>query len=174
MAVLVLRRTRRDRRCIDARAAAGRSSAPPRPRNAGTPMRSSTYFSRALVRSVRSPWAMKARRMASQSCTASPGATITPVSRAKSPMAGDAAESEAEIDARRRRRSPSMHLTAESAMSLVSSSTATRAAAVEGDVEFARQAVQFAVVQDEMVQRAGIRAACRSVPAGRSRPSDCR
>ena len=41
-------------------------------------------------------------------------------------------------------------------MSLVSSSTATRAAAIEGDVEFARQAVEFTMVEDEMMQRAGI------------------
>ena len=48
------------------------------------PKASSTYFSRALLRLVRSPWSMKTRTMASATSVASSGFTITPVSRAKS------------------------------------------------------------------------------------------
>ncbi len=65
MAVLVLRRPRHASR-PDRRAAAACRGTPPSPRGMrGTPQRSSTYFSRALVRSVRSPSAMNTRSTAS-------------------------------------------------------------------------------------------------------------
>ena len=66
-------------------------------RNAGIPMRSSTYFRRALQRSVRSPWAMNAPIMALHTRTASSGGTITPVGRAKSWWPRDAAQTELKI-----------------------------------------------------------------------------
>ncbi len=82
-------------------------------------------------------------------------------------VAGDAAELHAEVDARRDRRvpirpssCPAATRTATKPMSLVSSSVLMRAAAVKGDVEFARQAVHLAVVEDVVVhlpgQRAGV------------------
>ena len=88
-------------------------------------MRSSTYFSRALVRSVRSPCAMNARMMALQTRTASSGAHDHAGVAGEVAMAGDAAETEPEIHAGRDAE-PVRHRTAASAMSLVSSSTATR------------------------------------------------
>ncbi len=53
-------------------------------RNLSKPQESSTYFSRALLRLVRSPLAMYTRRMESHTGVVSAGATITPVWRAKS------------------------------------------------------------------------------------------
>ena len=43
-----------------------------------------TYFSRALLRLVRSPWSVNTRTTASATLVASAGRTTTPVSRAKS------------------------------------------------------------------------------------------
>ena len=54
-----------------------------RARKASTPSRSSTYFSLALVRSVRSPVSMNTRTTASATLVASFGSTSTPVSPAK-------------------------------------------------------------------------------------------
>ena len=61
-----------------------RASPRPAPDICRSPMASSTYFIRALLRLVRSPWSMNTRTMASATLVASAGLTITPVSRAKS------------------------------------------------------------------------------------------
>ena len=70
------RRARRGRAC-------GRASPPSGRGISRRPILSSTYLSRALVRSVRSPWSMNTRTTASATCVASAGLTSTPVSRAK-------------------------------------------------------------------------------------------
>ena len=87
-------------------------------RNFSWPQRSSRYFSRAVLRSVRSPCAMNTRRMASHSRTTSLGSTATSLARARSrwPVMPPRP--------RRKRSTPSGVRTMESAMSFVSSSTA--------------------------------------------------
>ena len=95
----VERRPRRDRLGRHARRACGRASPRPAARNFSKPQASSTYFSRALLRLVRSPCSMKTRTMAS--------ATLRRIGRLDDhagvareiPVAGDAAEREAEPDA---------------------------------------------------------------------------
>ena len=111
---------------------------------------------------------MKTRTIASATGVASSACRMTPVSRAKSLVAGDAAERETETDARLDA-APSITSTAWKPMSLVSSSVGDAAAAVERDVELARQAVERAIVEDVDGASAAHRGACRSAPADRCR-----
>src|SRR5215213_8036057 len=76
------RGARRDVAGGDARERA--SFSPTAVRNLSKPQESSTYFSRALLRLVRSPFAMKTRTIASATATQSFGAHTIPVSRAMS------------------------------------------------------------------------------------------
>ena len=85
---------RHGRACRRAAGAAGRggsdaqrrADAPSRPRceELRDAPASSTYFSRAFLRSVRSPCSMKTRTIAAATATHSSGSSSTPVSRAKS------------------------------------------------------------------------------------------
>ena len=74
-------------------------------RNLSKPQASSTYFSRALLRSVRSPCSMKTRTMASATAVASLRLDDHAGVAGEILVAGDAAEREPEPDARARRRS---------------------------------------------------------------------
>ena len=110
-------------------------------------MASSTYFIRALLRLVRSPWSVNTRTMASATLVASAGFTITPVSRAKSlcPVMPPSA---------RRNQTPGccaeavLHLDRLEADVVGVLQHRDGAGAVEGDVELARQAVERALVED--------------------------
>ena len=119
------------------------------------PMPSSTYFSRALSRLVRSPRSMNTRTMASATLVASAGLTMMPVSLAKSlwPVMPPMPEPK-----------PDAGLDAETVLHLDGGKRDVvgvfqhrdLAGAVEGDVELARQARQRAVVEDVIVPLAGI------------------
>ena len=131
-----------------------------------SPRRSMTYLSRALVRSVRSPWSMNTRTMASATLVASAGFTTTPVSRAKSwcpvmpPIIrrNQMPRSSAETVLHRDR------LEADVVGVLQHRNDA---AAVEADIELARQAVERALVEDVEMPFARVGRGCRSAPADR-------
>ena len=120
------------------------------------PMRSMTYLSRALLRSVRSPWSMKTRTIASATLVASAGRTTTPVSRAKSrwPVMPPSI---------RRNHTPGstpeavLHLDRLEADVVGVLQRRDDAAAVERDVELARQAVERALVEDVEMPFARVR-----------------
>ena len=116
-------------------------------RNFSTPMASSTYFSRALVRSVRSPCSMKTRTTASATLQASFGCTSTPVSRAKSwwPVMPPR-QSLNQTPGSKPEAVVHLHRLEADVVGVLQHGD--RAGAVEGDVEFARQAVKRAIVED--------------------------
>ena len=126
-----------------------------RPRNFSTPNFSSTYLSRALVRSVRSPWSMNTRTTASATSVASTGLTSTPVSPAKL---------RCPVNPPRQSRNQTPGFEAEAVLHLHGLETdvvgilqhRNDAATVEADVEFARQAVERAVVENVEVPFARI------------------
>ena len=114
---------------------------------------SSTYLSRALLRSVRSPCAMKTRTTATATGTHSCGRQQHAGVAGEIAVAGDAAELHAEIDARATP-APAADRDRGKADIVGVLQHADPAAAVEGDVELARQAVQLAVIEDVVMQRA--------------------
>ena len=141
-------------------------------RNFSMPMPSSTYFSRALSRLVRSPSIDEH----AHDGVGDLGRVLRLDDDAgllgKILVAGDAADAEAKPDA---------GLDAEAVLHLDRGEGdvvgvfehGDLAGAVEGDVELARQSGQRAVVEDVIVPFAGILRGCRAVPADRSRRSAC-
>ena len=116
---------------------------------------SMTYLSRALLRSVRSPWSMKTRTMASATLVASAGLTTTPVSCAKSlwPVMPPIIRRNHTPGSTPK---PSFTSTAWKPMSLVSSSTGMMPPPSKRDIELARQAVERALVEDVEMPFAGV------------------
>ena len=111
-----------------------------RARNFSCPMPSSTYFSRALLRLVRSPRSMKTRTMASDTLVASAGLTMMSPYLGEIPVAGDAAEPEAKPDAGLDAKTV-LHLDRGKRDVVGVFQHRDLAGAVEGDVELARQPV---------------------------------
>ena len=111
------------------------------------PSRSRTYFSRALLRSVRSPCSMNTRTMASATAVACSGPAHHAGLAREIPVPGDAAEREAKPDARLDGRAR-QHLDGLEADVVGVLQHRNDAAAVERDVELARQAVERALVED--------------------------
>ena len=136
------------------------------------PMPSSTYFSRALLRLVRSPRSMKTRTT-SDTLVASAGLTMmSPY--LQNPVPGDAAEPEAKPDAGLGAKAV-LHLDRGERDVVGVFQHRDLAGAVEGDVELARQPVQRAIVEDMVVPLprifAGIQQLLRIDP-GRRRARD--
>ena len=124
-------------------------------RNFSMPMLSSTYFSRALLRLVRSPWSMKTRTIASATLVASARLHDHAGVAREILVAGDAAEHEPKPDARLDAEAV-LHLDRLKADVVGVLQHRNDAAAVERDVELARQAVERAVVEDVEVPFARI------------------
>ena len=139
-----------------ARASACGRASPRRGRgSARCPMASSTYLRRALVRSVRSPWSMKTRTTASATAVASAGLHDDAGLVGEVPVPGDAAQQDAEPDARLDTEA-ALHLHGLEADVVGVLQHGDGAGAVEADVELARQAVERAVVEDVEVPLAGV------------------
>ena len=88
-------------------------------------------------------------------------------------VAGDAAERQAEIDARFNAKSFT-HLDGLKGDVVGFFQRGDAPSSVKRDIELARQAVERALVEDVIMPRLAHRAACRAVPADRCPPSRCR